>query len=239
MLIVGVIDLRRGRAVHARGGQRDRYEPVLAAAGEPIDGDATRLARAYVSRFGLTDVYVADLDAIDHGVRQPGVSDLARLVPRLWLDCAVTSVDEARETLEAGASRVIVGLETLDSFDRLSEICAAIGGERVVFSLDLRGGVAMTDRTGQPPAAPAEQIAARAAAAGAATIIVLDVARVGMRAGCDVGLIARVRREVPALSIFAGGGVRGWDDLRRLSDEGCEGALVATALLDGTLQPPA
>jgi phosphoribosylformimino-5-aminoimidazole carboxamide ribotide isomerase len=35
--------------------------------------------------------------------------------------------------------------------------------------------------------------------------------------------------------LLAGGGVRGYEDLARLADAGCDGALVATALHDGRL----
>ena len=45
----------------------------------------------------------------------------------------------------------------------------------------------------------------------------------------------RVRRAVPDVALLAGGGVRGPEDLQRLADAGCDGALVATALHDGRL----
>ena len=58
----------------------------------------------------------------------------------LWLDAGVRSVDDARRAIDLGASRVIVGLETLPSFEVLSHICTALGSDRVAFSLDLRDG---------------------------------------------------------------------------------------------------
>ena len=66
-------------------------------------------------------------------------------------------------------------------------------------------------------------------------LIVIDLARVGTGAGLDLGLIARVREATPALTLLAGGGVRGPDDILRLADAGCDGALVATALHVGRL----
>ena len=50
MRIIGVIDLKNGRAVHARGGRRDEYAAVSEAAGTPIDGDAIKLAGVFVLR---------------------------------------------------------------------------------------------------------------------------------------------------------------------------------------------
>jgi phosphoribosylformimino-5-aminoimidazole carboxamide ribotide isomerase len=48
-------------------------------------------------------------------------------------------------------------------------------------------------------------------------------------------VIQRVRETVPDVAIIAGGGVRRVADLVRLAESGCDGALVATALHDGSL----
>ena len=57
MRVIGVLDLLGGRAVHARAGRRDSYEPVRG-------GDGVALARWYMRDVGLTELYAADLDAI-------------------------------------------------------------------------------------------------------------------------------------------------------------------------------
>ena len=234
--VLGVIDLRNGAAVHARGGQRDRYLPVDSIAGEHIvPGDALSLARAYENRLGLTTMYVADLDAIITGTPQEALTgELAALGAALWLDAGVTSVEDARRALRAGATRVVVGLETLPSFDALDAICSAIGGHRVAFSLDLR--------TGQPIGLSEviahrsiEALTLRAADAGVGSVIVLDVARVGTVTGLDLDLITEIRRTIPGIELFTGGGIRGWDDLVALADAGCRGALIATALQSGRI----
>jgi phosphoribosylformimino-5-aminoimidazole carboxamide ribotide isomerase len=135
----------------------------------------------------------------------------------------------------------VVGLETLPSFDALEAICAAIGEERVAFSLDLRRGVPVTMRARASeqgvPNEPASRLAARAAAAGVGHICVIDLARVGLGEGPDFGSIASVREAAPRLSLIAGGGIRGLEDLRHLAEAGCDGALVGTALHQGRLTP--
>jgi phosphoribosylformimino-5-aminoimidazole carboxamide ribotide isomerase len=257
--VIGVVDLLAGRAVHAVAGRRASYRPVKAVAGSPIEpGDGLALARAYMDRLGLTELYAADLDAIlnrlcvqpDASARQGAksqdtiVAAMAALGAPLWLDAGVSSVDHGRHVLGLGAAHVVVGLETLPSFDALAGICAALGGDRVAFSLDLRdgepvfvSGVSGVSRAsgGIPTGEPAHLVAARAAAAGAGAVIVIDLARVGTGTGLDLGLIARVREATPGLTLLAGGGVRGLEDFARLADSGCDGVLVATALHGGTL----
>jgi phosphoribosylformimino-5-aminoimidazole carboxamide ribotide isomerase len=80
------------------------------------------------------------------------------------------------------------------------------------------------------------RLAQRAAAAGVGAIIVLDLARVGTGAGLDLALIGRIRGAAPGVALLAGGGVRDGADLSGLSDAGCDGALVATALMSGRLK---
>ena len=234
MQVLGVVDLLNGRAVHARAGARERYEPVRAVAGASIEaGDAVAIARTYRDRLGVTELYAADLDAImGRAPHDRLVAALAATGP-LWLDAGVSSLDGAQHALTLGAERVIVGLETLGSWEALHAICSGVGGERVAFSLDLSNGQPLT-RGVIPSSAPCD-VAASAVDAGVQSIIVIDLARVGTGAGLDLDLISRVRDRAADVSLLAGGGVRGFEDLRRLAHVGCDGVLVATALHDGRL----
>jgi phosphoribosylformimino-5-aminoimidazole carboxamide ribotide isomerase len=234
--IIGVIDLASGKAVHARAGRRADYADVRQVAGVDIPpGNAVALATAYRERLGLDDMYVADLDAIESGEPQRAmVRRLADISP-IWLDAGINSLDGALDAIAAGATRLIVGLETLTTFDALARICAAVGSERITFSLDLRDGRPIHRMDQFQADTRPETFAARAVAAGASTLIVIDVARVGTGLGPDLTLIANVRKAIPEVTLIAGGGVRGPDDLSRLAACGCSGALVASSLQDGRL----
>jgi phosphoribosylformimino-5-aminoimidazole carboxamide ribotide isomerase len=237
MRVIGVVDLLAGRAVHARAGQRESYAPVETVAGSPIEpGSAAALAHAYIERLGIRELYAADLDGILGRAPQDAlVAAVAALGAPLWLDAGVSSVDHARRVQDLGAARIVVGLETLPSFKALEEICAVLGSDRVAFSLDLRNGKPIVADGDILPREPAHAVAARAADAGAGAVIVIDLARVGTGAGLDLAMIARVRSVSRELTLLAGGGVRGWEDLEQLAAAGCDAALVATALHDGRL----
>jgi phosphoribosylformimino-5-aminoimidazole carboxamide ribotide isomerase len=236
MDVIGVIDLAGGLVVHARGGRRDYYQPLTHSAGQAIaPGDVQAVARIYRDTLGLSSLYVADLDAIrGRPAQDDAIRGLAGSGTSIWLDCGVTAARDADGARARGASRIVVGLETLRSWDLLREVARRLGPAHVAFSLDLRGGVPVTSEPGIA-ALDAVAIATRAADAGSGTIIVLDLARVGSGAGCDLAILGRLRRALPQVMLLAGGGVRGPDDLRRLAAEGCDGALVATALHHGAI----
>ena len=66
-------------------------------------------------------------------------------------------------------------------------------------------------------------------------MIVLDLARAGMRRGVDLALLRRVRAAAPGVELAVAGGVRGVSDLATAAAAGCDAALVATALYDGRI----
>ncbi len=229
MRVVGVIDLKDGMAVHAVRGERERYRPVHSVISSD-DGDALALARAFRSELALDEVYVADLDAITGaGSHHAIIAALAREAS-VMVDAGVTEPGRARELLELGAQRVIVGTETLTG--GLDALLAEI--PQLVLSVDLRDGRLLSP---DPRLAglSALDAMARLHRPGLREVIVLDLARVGSGAGTDVGLIAELHAAFGDLQLLAGGGVRDIDDLRALSDAGAAGALVATALHKGVI----
>lgn len=234
--MIPVLDLRGGRAVLARGGRREAYEPVrsvLVAAGE--GGDPLALARAYRHTLDCDETYVADLDAIGGGaVQRALVHDLSRVGSRLFVDAGVTTSERAQELVAHGAWRVVVGLETLPSFAALAAVASTVGSQRLVFSLDLGAGVPLVRPDATLGGTPLE-LAHAAVGAGAGAIIVLDLTRVGSGRGVDLRLVDELRHALPGVELLAGGGVGTLDDLERLAGAGLNGALVATALHDGRL----
>jgi phosphoribosylformimino-5-aminoimidazole carboxamide ribotide isomerase len=129
-----------------------------------------------------------------------------------------------------------VGLETLQAFADLAAIVEVVGSSRLVFSLDLRLGnpvlhPAMQDASGTAP--DPLSLAAQAMAAGVATLLLLDLGRIGTGCGIDIGLVEALRRRFPGIRLLAGGGVLTRRDLERMRNAGCDGALVASAIHTG------
>lgn len=243
MQIIPVLDIAGGIAVHAQAGDRTRYAPLESDLAPGRVGDPAALLRAFHATLGLHECYVADLDAIQGGaVQRALIRELAEFHTgfsgALMVDAGTNLPEGALEVLSCGASEVVVGLETLQSFSALGAIVGLVGSSRVVFSLDLRLGnpilhAAMQDAQGAGP--EAVSLAEQAAAAGVASILVLDLGRVGTGCGVDLGLLESLRRRLPQLRLLAGGGVLTRLDLERMRDAGCDAALVASALHSGRL----
>jgi phosphoribosylformimino-5-aminoimidazole carboxamide ribotide isomerase len=232
MRVIPVIDLKRGAAVHAVRGERERYRPLRSTIDD--GSDPVRLTRAVRDRFGLDELYVADLDAIAGGPANAEVVAALAGEARVMIDAgAVTGAAIAR-LLELGVARVVIGTETLPGPGALRRLRAELPDAPLTVSLDLRSGCVLS-----PDPELAGTVAAGALArltdAGTREAIVLDLARVGSGEGPDVTLLAELHARFPEVELVAGGGVRDSADLRALADAGAAGALVATALHGGAI----
>lgn len=228
--IIPVLDVMGGVVVRGVGGQRANYRPLvsqLCESAEPI-----AVAEAMRDRFGFQTAYLADLDAILGG--RPAWDLYGQLQSRgfrLWVDAGVRTVDDAAKLAQSGVESVILGLETVAGPDELQRIVQRIGLDRSAFSLDLNAGRPLA-AWGRSPF----EIASAAVALGIQRLIVLDLARVGTGQGVGTErLIEELAQASPWVEIIAGGGVRGSDDLVRLQQCRSAGALVATALHNGSI----
>jgi phosphoribosylformimino-5-aminoimidazole carboxamide ribotide isomerase len=231
--VIPVLDLKGGVAVHAVRGERRRYRPVesvLSASPDPV-----ALARAFRSRLGLAELYVADLDAITEGRSPHPVLAALAAEARVMVDAGVSDPEDARRLLAWGVSAVVIGSETLAAANAI-EALGGTGGGRLVFSLDTREGAVISPDAALAATAPLD-VLARLARAGWRETIVLDLARVGAGTGPDLALLDAARGRCPGLDLLVGGGVRDPDDLRALRELGVAGALIGTALHQGRIGP--
>jgi phosphoribosylformimino-5-aminoimidazole carboxamide ribotide isomerase len=232
--ILPVLDVMGGRVVRGVAGRREEYQPVKSVLTD--SGDPLQVAAAIRSVFGLAAIYLADLDAILHGA--PNLDILRSLTEAgfmLTVDAGLRRNADASAILAAGARQLVAGLETLEGPQELARLVEQFGPSRVVFSLDLRDGEPLGDRSLWKEADPVG-IAGQTIEAGCLRLIVLDIAHVGTDGGLRaLPLCAEIRRKWPFATILTGGGIRGIDDLRRLDAATVDGVLIASALHNGSI----
>lgn len=230
-----MLDILRGRAVHARGGRREDYGPVrsiLRRGDDPLG-----LAAALRDAFGPAELYVADLDAI---AGAPPDLDLYRRLasvgPSLWLDAGLRDGDGLAALLEAGVGRLVVGSETVDGPGAVRRIVDRAGPDRVVFSLDLRDGRPIVAEGSDWRVDDLGAIVAAAVEARVGTVLLLDLARVGSGRGAGTGnLLEGWAGIFPGVEWVVGGGIAGPEDVAALGRAGASAVLVASALHDGRI----
>jgi len=226
MQVVPVIDIKGGVVVHARRGQRDNYAPLRSPLVEGCEPVA--VARALCRRCRTTTLYVADLDALAGELVNEAALGALAAVAEPWVDAGATTPDAAAALDRAGVARNVVGTESLGPDAEINS--------PVVLSVDLRDGRLISrdpELAGRGPVT----VVPLARALGVRELLVIDLARVGSGSGPPLDAVAELAAALPAVAIYAGGGVRDDADLRALESAGAAGALVATALHEGRITP--
>ena len=236
MRVIPVIDLLHGQVVHAVKGLRENYKPIKSVLCDTPD--PLKVAKAFRTLLNLNEVYIADLDAIQdpHQIHhRKTIADISRREGvDIILDAGVSTVDDIRELIDCGVRKVVIGSETLQTWDAVQDIPSKINPEHLIFSLDLRAGKILS-RCPALSAMEAMEAIECLASAGWQEVILLDLKRVGSGEGIETSLATEVRAKLPELRLLLGGGIDNPEELTVLKSLGVSGVLTASALHRGTI----
>ncbi|MGQ9721909.1 MAG: HisA/HisF-related TIM barrel protein [Candidatus Jordarchaeum sp.] len=235
MRVIPVIDVLKGKAVQAIRGERQKYQPIktaLAPSSEP-----TEIALAFQEIYGFSEMYVADLDAIQGvGSNFEVIKKISNSTDlKLIIDAGINNPKDTMRTLEAGAEKVVIATETLDSIKQLEECIKAVGGQKIVGSLDYKEGRILT-KSGELMKLKPIQVAEIFEKKGACEIIFLELSKVGTLQGLETGTLKELIQAV-RIPVLTGGGIESVREIIGLQNLGIAGVLVATALHKGKIRP--
>jgi phosphoribosylformimino-5-aminoimidazole carboxamide ribotide isomerase len=247
MKIIPAIDILERRTARSLGETYFPFRSVLTDSPDPV---AT--AQAYRARFKFPEIYIADLDAIDHG-REPNWDQFVAIKRTtgcsLRIDAAISDIARAQRTFEAGADRIIIGTETLLTTDFIRVALQAFGPERLIVSLDLKGKhllSACRKLDGGDPVVFAGQLETL----GVREIMVLDLPRAGTGIGVNVevveDIVAQLRRSfslveaivrATSMDVLAGSGLGRIEEIKVLQAMGVSAVTIARTLHEGEITP--
>jgi phosphoribosylformimino-5-aminoimidazole carboxamide ribotide isomerase len=225
MQIIPAIDIMGGEVVRLRRGDENAVTR-FGAQGTPLE-----LARLWCEQ-GAEYLHLVDLDAAlgrgDNGeVVKAIIDDIGTPVQ---VGGGIRSPESARDLLDRGAGRVVLGSMALEEPGTVSVLLEEYGGGRLVVALDHRRGDVLWKGWKESTGRRLEEVLGEFAAAGVEWFLVTDVDRDGAMEGPDLETYSRIRGEA---LIIASGGVRSLDDLLLLSETGVEAAVVGKALYEG------
>ncbi len=221
MKLIPVLDLMAGQVVHARRGERDNYQPIRSTLCPSAAPEA--ILHALVENFKCDTIYIADLDAICF--RRPQLALLEKLKSRFatiqfWLDAGIADQNSFVSLQQYDLATLVIGSESLSETDWLESVAK----DDWILSLDFKQNVFLG-----PPALLENT------AIWPARLLAMNLAQVGSESGPDFALLEKLQRLNPQAAIYAAGGVRDKNDLLELTQRNVAGALVATALHNGSI----
>ena len=227
--LIFVMDLLDGVVVHAKRGERDKYVPIHRFSSIATSSDPVRVLEALKPR----EVYIADLNRLmNTGNNRPILEDLRARNRGLtiMLDYGVKGMEDLKEAVDAElADKFVLGTETI-SIELLE--AASKSSSDIIVSVDLYNGEVLTSDTSMK-IEPLQLIKALNKYP-VRDVILLELNRVGTKSGIDFEFLARAV-EFSEHDILCGGGVRNCEDVYKMKEIGVKGALVATAVHDGSI----
>ncbi|HEX8122521.1 MAG TPA: 1-(5-phosphoribosyl)-5-[(5-phosphoribosylamino)methylideneamino]imidazole-4-carboxamide isomerase [Solirubrobacteraceae bacterium] len=208
MILYPAVDISEGQAVRLVQGD---FDDKTVYADSPLEA-----ARSLVEA-GARWLHVVDLDGARTGSPQ-SIGHLEQIANELPVPVqyggGLRSLPAVRDALRAGASRIILGTAAYTDVDFLDDVLAAYS-ERVVVSVDGRGGHVTTAGWTETTQMPVEDVIRRLAARGVKQFVYSNVDRDGMLSGIDLEEVRRIASVVRGRFLYSGG-VGSLEDLEGL-----------------------
>ncbi len=228
MRLYPAIDMLGGKAVRLVKGDFD--------AKKVYDEDPLSAAAGWVDS-GARYLHVVDLDGAKEGV-PANLHHLRRIAGELGVPVqfggGLRSLTAVEGAIEAGAERVILGTAAFTD-PALLERALAEWPERVLVSVDVRGGRLATDGWTHTMDLTAEAVVERLWEQGASELVYTNVDRDGMLGGPDLDEVGRIAEAVQGSFIYSGGigALADLEGLAGLQAASLEGVIVGKALYEG------
>ncbi len=223
MRCIFVLDIFNGAVVHAMRGERSRYEAIEGYSKIVSTSDPMKMLREIRPK----EVYIADLNRLTGSGENLEVIDGISRLARTMADIGISNADDMAHL--PSAVTPILGTETvpLKLMEELSR------QRNAIVSLDMKHKKVLARDPDLIAKAPL-QVLRLLNDLPLETVILLELDRVGTFSGLDREFLKKAT-SISEHPLILGGGVKGVDDLQTLENLGFAGALVATAVHNGTI----
>jgi phosphoribosylformimino-5-aminoimidazole carboxamide ribotide isomerase len=230
LILYPAIDIRDGQTVRLVQGDYER-ETVY-------DEDPVVAARRWAGE-GARWLHVVDLDGARSGEPQ-NLEHVRRIVAAvdvpIQLGGGLRDSGKVEDAISTGVERVVLGTAAVRD-PELAEAIAAAHGDRVVASIDARGGKVAAEGWAERSELTPEEVVATLSERGIDRFVYTPVDVDGLMEGPDLDSLRALAQSTDAELIYSGG-VGSLDDLRALAElelENLGGVIVGRALYEDRL----
>lgn len=227
MEIIPAVDMMDGKCVRLVQG---KFDQSTVFSDDPVDA-----AKRWVDE-GAKRLHLVDLNGSRMGAPQETDAIrriLAKVNVPVQLGGGIRSLEIARQMIELGIARVIIGTSAALDTDAAAAIFNALG-EKAVLGVDAKDGYVAVKGWQETTSETAIDFARRMQALGAKRVIYTDISRDGMLAGVNAEAMTAMANALD-IPVIASGGVSAINDIAALKLTGVEGAIIGKALYTGDL----
>lgn len=230
MKIIPAIDIRGGNCVRLFQGDYAK---------ETVYGtDPAAQAKAWQDA-GAEIIHLVDLDGAKagHPVNLEAIEAICKAVTiPCELGGGIRTVEDAKQVLDLGISRVILGTVACDDPKLAETFISQFGTDKIVVGIDAKDGKVATRGWIETSSTDAFTLARKLYLFGVSRFIYTDIATDGALCGPNLKSVAELCDLLPDCNVIASGGVsaaKDITDLNALGKENLEGVIVGKALYDG------
>lgn len=230
MHIIPAIDIIDGKCVRLTQGD---YAQKTVYNEDPLE-----VAKAFADA-GVTRLHLVDLD----GAKAKHIVNykvLERIATRtdLHIDFGggLKQDEDLRIAFESGAAQITGGTVAVKNPDRFLAWLERFGAERIILGADVKNGKIAVSGWQEESQEELLPFLERYLAAGVRYAICTDVSKDGLLQGSALDLYAQIRERFPDLQLIASGGVTEVEEVERLREIGCFGAIIGKAIYEGRIQ---
>lgn len=232
MTIIPAIDIINGKCVRLTKGD---YAQQKIYNQNPVE-----VARQFADA-GLKRLHIVDLDGAKAGsiINLAVLENIAAAV-NMIIDFGggVKKITDVENILNAGASMVTIGSMAVKHPELLEEWLMEFGASHFLIGADVLdekikisgwledGGINIFDFVG------------RLISLGVTNIFCTDISKDGMMEGPSIDLYQKILAQHPEINLIASGGVSHINDVIKLKEIGCSGAIIGKAIYENLITLP-
>ncbi len=229
MELIPAIDIIDGKCVRLSKG--DFNKKIV------YNDDPVIVAKAFESA-GIKRLHIVDLD----GAAGKSLKNIDVLVSiaestSLVIDFGggLKTKEDIKAVFNAGASMVSVGSIIVKNYDLFSKWIMDFGAEKFLPGADVLDKKIRVHGWKEDSGIGIFNFIQSLLNLHVSTIFCTDIAKDGMMQGPSIDLYKEIIQEFPMLNLIASGGVSCYEDLFKLQDAGCTGAIIGKAFYEGKI----
>lgn len=229
MRIIPAIDIIGGKCVRLSKGD---YSTQKTYSENPLD-----MAKQFED-FGVKYLHVVDLDgAKAKQIINYKTLELLATKTNLIVDFGggIKSEDDVKIAFDSGAKQITVGSIAAQNPTLMLEWLQKYGSEKIILGADCKDRKIATNGWLESSEDDVVSFIQEYEKNGILYSIVTDIEKDGMLSGPAFDLYSEILSETNQIKLIASGGITTIDDVLKLSEMGCEGAIIGKAIYEGTI----
>ncbi|MDX1942119.1 MAG: 1-(5-phosphoribosyl)-5-[(5-phosphoribosylamino)methylideneamino]imidazole-4-carboxamide isomerase [Saprospiraceae bacterium] len=230
MHIIPAIDIIDGKCVRLTQG--DYAQKTI------YNEDPVEVAKEFEAA-GLTRLHLVDLDGAKASrIVNHKVLEAIALQTNLWIDFGggLKSDADVKIAFESGAKQITGGTVAIKNPALFLGWLEKYGAERIILGADVKDGNIAVSGWQEQSTTDLFTFLCGYVEKNVENVICTDISKDGLLQGSAIGLYEEILKRFPGLKLIASGGVTTMEEIQKLREIGCFGAIVGKAIYEGRLR---